>query len=179
MARDSYVPHRRLLYALLWMIAVVELGLTAFRIHHTRSLFGFYDRVIAELLVVSILTILWAPLTLLLHRSALGSAGATGTQRRGFGFLHGETSGNLILWIMWLVGAAIATNHWPTRALAGPGKQGRILTTIIALAWVEFALLTLAKMFAAMEYAALNSAGGAGSGYARDKPLHRGAAGTV
>ena len=74
---------------------------------------------------------------------------------------------------MWLVGAAIATNRWPTRTLAGPGKQGAILTTVIALAWVEFGLLSLAKMFAAMEYAAISTAGGVGPTYARAKPANR------
>lgn len=105
----SYVPHRWAIYSLLWCAAVVELALTAFRIHHTRSLFGTHDAIVAELLVTSILTILWVPVTLLFHRSA-GGVGGTGT---GAGTAlsprHGETGGNLILWIMWLVGAAIAT----------------------------------------------------------------------
>lgn len=102
----SYVPHRWAIYSLLWCAAVVELALTAFRIHHTRSLFGFHEAIVAELLVVSILTILWIPVTLLFHRSAGGSGTGAGS---ALSPRHGETGGNLILWIMWLVGAAIVT----------------------------------------------------------------------
>ncbi|KAL5479113.1 hypothetical protein ACEPAI_2401 [Sanghuangporus weigelae] len=164
MGRDSYVPHRRALYALLWMIAVVELGLTAYRIHHTRSLFGFYDPIIVELLVTSILTITLIPVILLTLRGILRPS------RKRLGFLHSESVRNLILWIMWLVGGAIATHKWPRRSFAGPGKQGRILTTIIAFAWIEFGLLTLVKVFSAMEYAAKNAgSGGLGSAQAREK----------
>lgn len=42
--RESYVPHRRLLYGLLWLTAVAELGLTAFRIHSTRRAFGTHGK---------------------------------------------------------------------------------------------------------------------------------------
>ncbi|EJD06316.1 uncharacterized protein FOMMEDRAFT_165160 [Fomitiporia mediterranea MF3/22] len=171
--RHSYVPHRRALYALLWMISVAELGFTAYRIHYTRKNFGTHESIIVELLVVSILTIIWAPLTLIFHRSAPNSTGSTSTSRSGgLGFLHGETTGNFIIWVLWLVGAAIATHNWPTRAIAGPGKQGRILITIVALAWVAFSLLTLAKIGAMMEYSARNAiGGGAGfsNGYGREK----------
>lgn len=99
----SYVPHRWALYSLLWAASVVELALTAFRIRHTNSLFGTHDPIVAELLVTSILTILWVPVTLLFHRSAGAGTGTALSPR------HGETGGNLVLWIMWLVGAAIAT----------------------------------------------------------------------
>ncbi|EJD05283.1 uncharacterized protein FOMMEDRAFT_139746 [Fomitiporia mediterranea MF3/22] len=179
--RDSYVPHRRALYALLWMISVAELGITGFRINFTRKNLHFHDPIVAELLVVSILTIIWAPLTLLFHRSALNRAGGTSTSRfGGFGFLHGETTGNFVIWIMWFIGAAIATHNWPTRAIAGPGKQGRILIVIVALAWVAFGLLTLAKVGAMMEYSARNALGGSAgysNGYGREKaaPANAGA----
>ncbi|KAL5520179.1 hypothetical protein ACEPAG_9392 [Sanghuangporus baumii] len=165
MARDSYVPHRGALYGLLWTMAVIELGLTAYRIHYTNNTFDTYDPIIVELLVTSILTITWIPVILLTLRGILGPS------RKRLGFLHRESSRNLILWIMWLVGGAIATHKWPRRSFAGPGKQGRILTTIIAFAWIEFGLLTLVKVFSAMEYAAKNASGGGGLGsaHAREK----------
>ncbi|KAL5525440.1 hypothetical protein ACEPAF_9310 [Sanghuangporus sanghuang] len=176
MARNSYVPHRVVLYGLLWTMAVVELGLTAYRINYTNDNFDTYDPIIVQLLVTSILTITWIPLILLSLRGILGPS------RKRLGFLHGESARNLILWIMWLVGGAIATHKWPKRSLAGPGKQGRILTTIIAFAWIEFGLFTLVKVFAAMEYAAKNASGGGAGGlgptHAREKPANS-AAGTA
>lgn len=104
----SYVPHRWAIYSLLWAASVIELALTAFRIRHTNSVNGTFDPIVVELLVTSILTILWVPVTLLFHRSMDGGAVGTGAGRVSSP-RHGETGGNLILWIMWLVGAAIVT----------------------------------------------------------------------
>ena len=38
--RYDYTPHRRILYALMWAIAVAELGLTGARIHFTTKHLG-------------------------------------------------------------------------------------------------------------------------------------------
>lgn len=82
-SNHSYTGRRLILYALLWITAAVELGLTAWRIHFTRSNFGVYgkrdgvsscgdqvaiaddpfsERIIAELLFASILTVIWVPI---------------------------------------------------------------------------------------------------------------------
>ncbi|KAJ7244397.1 hypothetical protein B0H12DRAFT_1022493 [Mycena haematopus] len=167
--RYSYVPHRRLFYGLIWALAVAELGLTAAHIQFTRSHFGTHEAIVAELLVTSILTILWVPVTLLFHRRAPAvnnNVNARGSSRVGgnsrFGGLHHETSGNLVLWIMWLVGAAIAAHRWPTRSFVGSGRQADILIALIAIAFVEFGLMTLVKVLALMEYSALGVTGLAG-----------------
>ena len=131
------------------------------------------------MLVTSILTIIWVPVTFIFHRGLFRSES---TSNKRLGFLHGETARSLILWIMWLVGGAIATNKWPNRAYAGPGKQGSILLTIIAFAWMIFGFLTIAKVFSAMEYAAiraLKGADGLGPTHAREKPANGTAANNV
>ncbi|KAF8215424.1 hypothetical protein K438DRAFT_1660174 [Mycena galopus ATCC 62051] len=177
--RYSYVPHRRLLYFLIWAVAAAELGLTAERIHFTRSNFGSYDPIVAELLVTSIFTLFWVPLTLIFHRRAPGLADrngpavANGHNVRGgsrFGGLHHESSGNIVLWVMWLVGAAIAAHHWPNRSAAGFGRPGSIILAIVALAFVEFGLLTLVKVLALMEYSALGVSSYGGPGMAAARP---------
>ncbi|KAJ6540287.1 hypothetical protein B0H19DRAFT_959872 [Mycena capillaripes] len=178
--RYSYVPHRRFLYFLIWAVAAAELGLTAEHIHFTmRVPFSLSmlraDPIVAELLVTSILTLFWVPLTLIFHRRAPGLANrnghavANGHGGSRFGGLHHESSGNIVLWIMWLVGAAIAANRWPNRSATGLGRQGSILIAIVALAFVDFGLLTLVKVLALMEYSALgvSSYGGPGMGAAR------------
>ncbi|KAJ7342658.1 hypothetical protein DFH08DRAFT_783065 [Mycena albidolilacea] len=175
--RYSYVPHRRLFYGLIWAIAAAELGLTAARIHFTRSNFRNHEAIVAELLVTSILTLFWVPLTLLFHRRAPGIEnvhridnvhnnidGNIRGNRNRFGGLHHESSGNLVLWIMWLVGAAIAAHRWPTRGAVGFGRQPDILIALIALAFVEFGLMTLVKVLALMEYSALGASGLGGPG---------------
>ena len=56
---------------------------------------------------------------------------------------------------------------WPTRAIAAAltGQQN-IVTTLVAFAWINFSLLTLAKIFGLMEYAAIRAANaGAYGGY--------------
>ncbi|KAK7045196.1 hypothetical protein R3P38DRAFT_2882989 [Favolaschia claudopus] len=174
----SYVPHRRALYLLIWALSVAELGLTATRIHFTRKNFSTHESIVAELLVTSILTILWVPLTLIFHRSAPGldtrntAPGTANTPHSRFpgrfGGLHHESSGNIVLWIMWLVGAAIAAHTWPTHAAAGFTHQGRILLAIVGVAFTVFGLLTLAKVLALMEYSAIgvSTYGGPGAGHA-------------
>jgi len=173
----SYVPHRWAIYSLLWIVSVAELVVTAFRIHHTRALTGTHEAIVAELLVTAILTIIWVPLTLLFHRSA----NAADTSGRGTGSSlsprHGETGGNLLLWIMWLVGAAFATHRWPTRGFAALSGERDIVISLVALAWVAFSLLTIAKIFGLMEYAAIRAAnagsyGNSTGGAFRDKPVN-------
>ncbi|KAJ7641930.1 hypothetical protein FB45DRAFT_1054311 [Roridomyces roridus] len=151
--RFSYVPHRRLLYSLIWVIAVIELGLTASRIHYTRSNFNTHDPIVAELLITSFLTLLWVPLTFFFHRRVPGAD----TSRDRFGGLHHESLGTLLLWLMWLVGAAIATHHWPNRSAVGSGIHADILLAIVAFSWVVFALLTIVGMLAWMEYSVISA----------------------
>ncbi|THH05654.1 hypothetical protein EW145_g4638 [Phellinidium pouzarii] len=166
--------------SLKWLTALAELGVTAFRIHHTNSVAGFYDAIIAELLVTSLLTLLWVPFTLLFHRSAgtVGSGAGSSSGRSRVSPLHAETGGNSILWLMWLVGGSIATHKWPNRILAGFGKQGSVLLAIVALAWIAFGLLTLAKMFGMMEYAAARALDGGAGIAGRDKPVQGAGPGT-
>ena len=45
---------------------------------------------------------------------------------------------------MYLVGAAIATNHWPTRAFCNLETLGcNVVIPLIAMAWLGFSFLTL------------------------------------
>ncbi|KAJ6480125.1 hypothetical protein C8R45DRAFT_348334 [Mycena sanguinolenta] len=166
----SYVPHRRFFYGLIWALAVVELGLTAAHIHFTRSRFRTHEAIVAELLATSILTLLWVPVTLVFHRRAPDLNHNLNTRGNGrFGGLHHESSGNIVLWIMWLVGAAIAAHRWPTRAFTGFGRQGDILLALIAIAFVQFGLMTMVKVLALMEYSAVGVTGLAGPGARAEK----------
>ncbi|THH03164.1 hypothetical protein EW145_g6479 [Phellinidium pouzarii] len=162
MSVASYVVHRSALYALLWASAVVELGLTGWRIHHTKSVAGFYDPIVAALLVSAVLTLIWIPITSFLHlRKARGLHSDTGA---GYAPLHAESGGNIVLWIMWLVDAAIATHKWPTRALVGPSspKDAHLLLSLVAFAWISFGVLSLACVFVLMHFAALRAIRAAG-----------------
>jgi len=174
----SYAGARPFLYAFLWIVSVVLLGLTAYRIHSTKRV-GFYDPIIAELLVVSILTILWTPFAIFTlvrgsygahhagttNAAAAGTTTTTTTNTRRPGYLP-ETIGLAILWVMWLVGAVVTTNTWPAKKFCGPGKQCSILAAILAFAWIGWGLLTLLGVSLLAHHAAGTGYGaGTGTGY--------------
>ncbi|PBK83953.1 hypothetical protein ARMGADRAFT_622942 [Armillaria gallica] len=149
MARNYSLAFPRLaLYTLLWAVAVVLLGLTSYRIHITKNQFQRYDRIVVELLVSAILTILWVPAVMIF--AARSSARRHGSQ------VCFELLIIAILWVMWLVGAVDTTNrlipgrNWCSNALGS--KQCNILTTILAFAWIGWSLLTILFFMSIIDY---------------------------
>ncbi|RDB18324.1 hypothetical protein Hypma_000511 [Hypsizygus marmoreus] len=140
----AFHPLRFALYAALILFAITLIGLTSARINYTRNLrfsdplhggFPYYDPIIVELLVTSILAFLWSlPMMFLIQRHA----------SRGFATSYAfEMLGLFILWVMYLVGAAIATNKWRNIGFCrGFFGQCRILTAILAFSWIAWATVT-------------------------------------
>ncbi|KAI0270451.1 hypothetical protein BC834DRAFT_1039217 [Gloeopeniophorella convolvens] len=133
---------RVFLYCALWIFSVVLLGLTAARIHYTENLSPndplndgrhFYDPVVAELLATSILAMLWSMFAIhAIHT------------RRDYRLIHtfaAEVVGLFILFIMWLVGTAIATSFWGNLGWCHQFAPCRLLTALVAIAWVGWVLL--------------------------------------
>ncbi|SJL05131.1 uncharacterized protein ARMOST_08504 [Armillaria ostoyae] len=145
---NTYAIHRVLAYAWLWAVAVVLLGLTGYRIHVTEDSFNnFYEPIIVELLVSACLAIIWAPIAGIL---VLGEHSASHKSSR----FRSEMLGNFILWVMWLVGAVDTTNRiLPGKNYCRPGKQCRILTTILAFSWIGWSFLTIIGTMGLMYYA--------------------------
>ncbi|VDB94172.1 unnamed protein product [Peniophora sp. CBMAI 1063] len=140
----SFSGLRIFLYGTLWVFAVVELALTAVRLHYTLTfapgdpLNGgrhFYDPVNVELLVTSCLAILWAPHAI--HAIS---------RRRDRGFVTSFTFENIalfILWVMMLVGAAYATHLWGGVSYCWKGYwQCRELSAMLAFAWMSWIIMT-------------------------------------
>jgi len=137
---DPYVlPTIRVaLYIVLGLFSVVLLGLTAARIHYTEHLpasdplnngHNFYDPIIAELLVCALLAMVWCPLVVhMIHGR---------NEYRFLSKVWHELVGLSILWIMWLVGAAVATSIWPNLpSFCSHFKACRLLDAILAFAWL-------------------------------------------
>ncbi|KAF9481101.1 hypothetical protein BDN70DRAFT_855794 [Pholiota conissans] len=136
-------PLRAFLYMCLFAFSVVLLGLTGYRIHYTKGLdngdiltssTNFYDPIIVELLVTSCLAIifsLWLMIAILARIGGpLGSFGA-------------EHLMIWIIWIMFLVGAAITTHDWSNlKWCRGSYKACRILETIKAFSWICWGFTT-------------------------------------
>lgn len=150
----SHTLSRLAIYALLWVVSVILLGLTAYRVNVTETQFESYELIIVELLVTCILTILWAPFAfLMLTKDRFNDT--FGSPR-----VHHEMIGVAILWLFWLVGAADTTNQ----ILPGhnycftDGKQCDVLTAILAFAWIGWSLLSLLFVLALLNNAALTGA---------------------
>ncbi|TDL19858.1 hypothetical protein BD410DRAFT_841811 [Rickenella mellea] len=156
-----YSTLRTPLYGFLWVTSLVLLGLTAYRIHFTRSSLHYYDKIIAALLATAIFTMLWVPV-------AMSMVIRTNRNRSR---LRHEMGPLFVLWVMWLVESAIATNKWPARRFicgAFTNKQCNILTAIIALSWIAFSLTSLIMVLALMHGAANDTTGApAAGGYGR------------
>ncbi|KAJ3482350.1 hypothetical protein NLI96_g7036 [Meripilus lineatus] len=101
---------RVVFYVALLLFAIILLGLTAQRLNYTTHLpvgdplnggRSFHDPIIAELLVTSILTILWAPFAIYI---------LSGTSDYGLytSFL-GEATALFFLFMFYVVGAGIAS----------------------------------------------------------------------
>jgi len=160
----AYTLTRVFFYAFAWVSAVVLLGLTGYRVHWTRQNLSDHDQIVVELLVTASLTILFAPVII---AQALASRTSRFTTLTAEFFITGT------LWIMYLVGGAIATNKWPSKHIceANPAvvknvvfgsvvnsKQCHTLLAIVAFAWISFAALTFAGVVALMQWAAESAA---------------------
>ncbi|CAL1697516.1 unnamed protein product [Somion occarium] len=155
---------RVFLYVVLWLFAAVLLGLTAQRLHYTTHIplgdplhdgVPFYDPIIAELLASSVLTVLWVPFVVhVLHRD--DDYGFVGT-------FAGEILGLFTLFILWLVGAAIATTFWGDLSWCHQFLPCRILTVIVAFAWMGWIIL-LTLLIISLLFAFMNNSFG--------RPLH-------
>ncbi|KAH7876942.1 uncharacterized protein C8R40DRAFT_1096590 [Lentinula edodes] len=149
------------LYFALSLFSIVLLGLTAARIHQTLNFApgtSFYDPIVVELLVTSILAMIWS--WFIIHTiHTIRVSGPLTT------FRH-ESIGILIIWIMFLVGTAIATNFWANLGVCFGVFTCDILTAIVAFAWLCFITMTLIG-FSTMLFLARNN------GYSSyDEPLH-------
>ncbi|KLO11462.1 hypothetical protein SCHPADRAFT_891539 [Schizopora paradoxa] len=168
-----YAVARPFLLVLLWIFSLVELGLTGARINHTEHLAGFHEGIVAALLATAVLTMLWVPYALFTNLGRNRYAG--GSVRTGL--LH-EGGGGLIVWIMWLVCAAIFTNDIPAKRFCGVGRQCDLLIAIQAIAWICFSLLTIYKVMLLMHASAQGLIGGGRvatrGGVIGDKPVAAG-----
>jgi len=139
---------RMVCYVILLLFSAVTVGLTAARLHYTLHLplhdplnggVDFYDPIIAEILATACLSIILVPFLIVrIHR------------RHEHGFLSTflvELIGLLLLFFLWIVGAAVATQKWGNLNWCHTYTACRLLTAIVAFTWMSWimsALLTFA-----------------------------------
>ncbi|KAI0686230.1 hypothetical protein C8Q76DRAFT_762105 [Earliella scabrosa] len=131
------------LYIILWVFSALLFILTCVRLNYTLHLppgdplnggRHFYDPVVAELLVCSIL--------------ALGSIPLVMHWVPPIYFQTSSSSNNLlelialaVLWLLWLIGCCISTSIWPDLNFCYQFEPCRILTAMMAFAWLGWTAL--------------------------------------
>ncbi|EIM89722.1 uncharacterized protein STEHIDRAFT_92166 [Stereum hirsutum FP-91666 SS1] len=175
---------RIFLYCCLLVFSIVLLGLSAARLHYTRHLSPFdplnsgtpfTDPIVVEILVTTILTILWVPYVL--HAII---------KRREGGFIwtfFHELIALFVLFVLWIVGAAIATStsnppnhqsHWGALSWCQQFQPCRILTALVAFVWMGW-IMVVFLMFASILFCIANRAWGEpmhGRVYPRDSTVY-------
>jgi len=145
---------RTCLYCIFGLFSLVLFGLTATRLQYTTHLptgdplnngKNFYDPIVAELLFSSLFGMAWAIYGVLtIHHMR--------EDRYIFSFAS-EILVLSMLWVLYLVGAAIATSIWGNLSFCQQFRACRILTTMVAFAWMSWIILCfslLASVFAAI-----------------------------
>lgn len=137
-------PLRIALHFTLGVFSIILLGLTSARIHYTTNLpagdplnggVDFYDPIVVELLVTTILTIPWCIyIVRIIHKRIDGSLIST---------FRGELIGLSVLWLFWIVGAAQSSTIWGDLSWCQRYQPCRILTAMLAFAWLGWIVLTL------------------------------------
>jgi len=149
---------RIVLYCFLWVFSVVLLGLTAARIHYTENLspddplnggVHFHDPIIAELLATSILVILWS--TFAVHAIYMRC------DRLVIHTFAVEAIALSMLFVMWLVGTAIATSMWGNLGWCHQYSPCRLLSALVGIAWTGWVFL-LFLLGASLVHAFVNQA---------------------
>ncbi|KAJ6468382.1 hypothetical protein C8R45DRAFT_468588 [Mycena sanguinolenta] len=152
---------RTWLYCIFFLFSLVLFGLTAARLQYTTHLpqgdplnngKNFYDPIVAELIFSALFGMAWAAYGVLtIHHMR--------EDRWIFSFAS-EILVLSILFLLYLVGAAIATSIWGDLSFCQEFRACRILTAMLAFAWMSWIVLScslVASVFAAIANAAFFS----------------------
>ncbi|KIK53434.1 hypothetical protein GYMLUDRAFT_49325 [Collybiopsis luxurians FD-317 M1] len=126
---------RTFLYIALLVFTFILFVLCCVRINETLSV-NFYDPVIAELLFTSIATMLWLVLMLCIFF----------IENIKFHYIRlywQEFIGLVILWFLWIGGAAAASSIFGDLENCQHFESCRILSALLAFAWLGWIVLTV------------------------------------
>ncbi|KAJ7212194.1 hypothetical protein GGX14DRAFT_622336 [Mycena pura] len=131
-------------YAIFVLLSFIVFCLTIARLSYTNNLprgdplnggKDFYDPDIVELLVTTILSMAWAAFVIrTIHRRVEDNLVST---------FRGELVGLFVIWLFWLVGAALATGPWGNLGFCQQFSACRVLSAIVAFSWLAWVNVTL------------------------------------
>ncbi|OBZ65452.1 hypothetical protein A0H81_14576 [Grifola frondosa] len=122
------------LYISLWVFSVLLLCFSSVRLNYTTHLpkgdtlnagIDFYDPIVAELLVCSILALGFGPFVFELIPLKVSIEHS-----------RVELTALSILWLLWLIGSAVSSTIWPNLAFCSQFEACRILSAMMAFAWL-------------------------------------------
>jgi len=132
------------MYGLLSLFSFLVLCLSAARLRYTThppeddpldNIGSFYDPIIAEILFTMLLTIPWCFFMMYsIYKRYENPYLST--------FL-GEIIGLSVLWLFWIVGAAIASSMWGNIEWCQTFEACRILSALLAFSWLGWLVLSL------------------------------------
>ncbi|KAJ8085527.1 hypothetical protein PM082_004345 [Marasmius tenuissimus] len=143
MDRIDLISLRSWLYIVLLLFSFILFALCAARINYTTNLplgdplnrgIDFYDPAVVELLVTTLLAMLWSGFMLYLYfRDTLNPYIRT---------YRAELIALMILWLLWLGGAAAASSIWGGLEWCQQFEPCRVLSALLAFAWLGWITLT-------------------------------------
>ncbi|ESK86432.1 hypothetical protein Moror_4939 [Moniliophthora roreri MCA 2997] len=143
MARLDFIVVRIWLYITLLVFSFILFALCCARINYTTNLSfedplnegrRFYDPVVVELLVATLLTMGWCAFMIFLYFKD--------TVNPVIRHYREELIVLLILWLLWLGGAAAASDIWGGLNWCQQFQPCRVLSALLAFAWLGFITLT-------------------------------------
>ncbi|KIJ28904.1 hypothetical protein M422DRAFT_269784 [Sphaerobolus stellatus SS14] len=133
------------LYIALLLFSGTLVGLTAERLKYTLHLpptdplnngKPFFDRVVAELFATSIFTFFWS--IHMIHTISRSIEKGGFFRRIAFELIF-----MWILWVLYLVGAAVATTLWGDLSFCWQFEACRLLTALVAFSWIGWITITV------------------------------------
>ncbi|KAI0820690.1 hypothetical protein BC628DRAFT_1329754 [Trametes gibbosa] len=138
------------LYICLWVFAAILLVLTSVRLNYTLHLpkgdplnggTNFFDPIVAQLLVCSLLTLGTIPFVMHWVPPIITSAASANLF---------ELAALSVLWLLWLVGCVVSTSIWPNLAFCYQFAPCRILSAMMAFAWLGWIVLVMLIVIAVL-----------------------------
>ncbi|KAF7291571.1 hypothetical protein HMN09_01248200 [Mycena chlorophos] len=134
---------RKIAYGALAFFSFIEFCLTIARLAYTDNLprgdplnggRSFYDPDIVELLIASMLSMAWSGFIIYtIHRRVEHNLVST---------FRGELAGSFVIWMFWMVGAAIASGFWGNLGWCSEFNACRVLSAIVAFSWLAWVTIT-------------------------------------
>ncbi|EIW62346.1 uncharacterized protein TRAVEDRAFT_164255 [Trametes versicolor FP-101664 SS1] len=138
------------LYVTLWVFAALLFIFTAVRLNYTLHLpkgdplnggSDFFDPIVAHLLVCSMLALGSIPFVMHWVPQLITSAASANLF---------ELAALSVIWLLWLVGCVVSTSIWPNLSFCYQFAPCRILSAMMAFAWLGWIVLVVLIVLAVL-----------------------------